>query len=189
MPNKKRAVVLHGYKANPYVNWYPWLAWKLRNLGYDTWAPWLPMSSSPSGKNWTRKLLSRKDWNYTGSLVIGHSAGAVELLNLLSNLPKGQKIDTAVFIGIFRPKSHWPALKNLHENFDPVLIAKNAKRLIFIHAKDDPLCPLADAEFYSQKTGGELIVLRKGGHFSMLRNISYWRFPKLIDILKEQKVL
>jgi uncharacterized protein len=186
----KRAVVLHGYRGNPYVNWYPWLAWKLRKRGFKTWAPRLPMSTFPNGRTWTHKLLGRADWNLDGSLVIGHSAGAVEILNLLSNLPEGQKVKTSVLVSAFRPKAHWPRLKKLiPEPLDFEKIKANCDKFIFVIAADDPLVPVSDPEYFRDKLGGELIVLPTGGHFSILRNIRFWRFPELLSILEEKKVL
>lgn len=185
----KRAVVLHGYKGSPYINWYPWLAWKLRRRGYNTWSPWLPMASQPNGMVWTQKLLSRKGWDFNGSLIIGHSAGSVEILNLLSKLPKEQKAGTVVLVSALRLKPSWPALKKLiPEPFDFELIKKNAKRFILVHAVDDPTVPVSDAQYYANKLGGELIVLPSGGHFNVLKNIRYWRFPKLVEVLEERKV-
>lgn len=186
----KRAVVLHGYKSNPYVNWYPWLAWRLRKRGYKTWSPWLPKSSLPDGNAWNQKLLSRKSWDFKDSLIIGHSAGSVEILNLLSILPQDQKPKTVVLVSSLRLKPNWPALRNLiPEPFDFQAIKKNAGRFIFVHAVDDPTCPIADSQYYADKLGGELIILPSGGHFNILRDVRFWRFPKLLEALEERKVL
>ena len=186
----KRAVILHGYRGSPYVNWYPWLAFKLRRAGYKTWLPWLPMSVMPDGRKWTAKLLGRKGWDYNGSLVIGHSAGAVEVLNLLSNLPAGSKVKSAVLVSAFRPKPQWRALKALiTEPLDFEQVKSKSERFVIVHSSDDPLVPVSDAQYYTDKLGGELIVLSKGGHFSILRNLRFWRFPELLGILKDKKVL
>lgn len=186
----KRALVLHGYKGNPYVNWYPWLAWKLRRRGYKTWVPWLPKASQPDGRIWTQELLSRKDWDFNDNLIIAHSAGTVEILNLLSILSEDQKPKTVVLISSLIVKPIQPALKNLTLGpFDFEALKKKTHGFIFIHAIDDPSCPVSDSEFYAKKLGGELIVLPNGGHFNVLRNIRFWRFPKLIEILEEKKVI
>ena len=148
------------------------------------------MSTFPNGKTWTDKLLGRKDWDFSGSLVIGHSAGAVEILNLLSNLPNKQKVKTAVLVSVFKPKPQWPRLKKLiPEPLDFEKIKANCDNFIFVVARDDPYVPVSDPEYFKDKLGGELIVLPSGGHFSILRKIRYWRFPELLDILEQKKVL
>lgn len=186
----KKALVLHGYRGNPYVNWYPWLGWKLRRAGYKTWVPRLPMALMPNGKTWNQKLLSRSDWDFKDSVIVGHSAGAVEILNLLSILPKDQKIRTAVLVSAFRPKPQWPALKKLiDEPLDFAKIKSNCESFIFVIASDDPLVPVADAEYYCNKVGGQLIVLPAGGHFSILRNPKFWRFPELFKVLQDNNLV
>lgn len=186
----KRAVVLHGYRGNPYVNWYPWLAFKLRRKGFKTWAPKLPRASFPDGRRWTAKLLGRSDWDFKDCLVIGHSAGSVEILNLLSILPAGQKVDTAVLVSSFTPKEKWPALESLQfEPLDFSVIKKNARRIIFVHGQDDPVVPVEDAKYLASQLNAELVILPNGGHFNIFRNLRFWRFPQLVEILEQRNVL
>lgn len=186
----KRAIVLHGYAGKPFVNWYPWLAYQLRKRGYKTFLPWLPDARHPNGAKWTSKIIGCTFRKLDGSLIIGHSAGSVEILNLLMSLPDDQIIDTAVMVSSFRPKPQWKNLEHLvTEPFDFERIKSRCRRFIVVHAEDDPVCPVEDARYYAKILGAELVVLPHGGHFSIVRNIRFWRFPELITILKDKKVL
>lgn len=190
MKDKKRAVILHGYRGKPFVNWYPWLGWKLRRYGYKTYLPWLPQSRHPDGRKWTKKIIGCMHRNLDNSLLIGHSAGAVQILNVLMALPPDQTVDTAVLVSLFRPKPQWSNLQNLvPDPFDFEHIKTKCRRFIFVHASNDPLCPLEDAQYYAGQLNGELVVLPTGGHFSILRSVRFWRFPELIKILTAKGVL
>jgi uncharacterized protein len=186
----KAVLILHGYRGKPWLNWHPWLWYKLKKRGYKVWVPQLPDAAHPNAKLWTDKLLARADWKYNHGIVIGHSAGSVEIFNLLSNLPPKTMLDTAVLVSPFRPKPDWRDLARLlpkEPNY--TLLRKRAKKIIIIHAVDDPVCPVEDAKYYAARLNAKLIILPTGGHFSVTRNVRFWRFPELLKILEKEKVI
>ena len=139
---------------------------------------------------WNKTLLSRPDWQFKDILFIGHSAGAVEVLNMLMVLSAGLKVKTAVLVSPVRVQKHMIALSELiHQDLDFDKITRNAERFIIVHSQDDPVAPVADAKYYAEKLGAKLIVLPSGGHFSILRSLRFWRFPELVRILELEKVL
>src|SRR3954465_5483391 len=78
----KRAIILHGTSAQPTSNWFPWLKTKLESEGYEVWVPQLPDADAPNRDTYA-DFLFNSGWDFTDSIVIGHSSGAVEVLNLL----------------------------------------------------------------------------------------------------------
>ena len=186
----KRAVILHGTGGSPTENWFPWLKTQLELVGYEVWVPQLPGAGRPNTRYYTDFLLSSK-WDFQDNLLIGHSSGAVEILHLLQNLPKGTTVKTAVCVAAFseylakEPK--WENLTELFvEPFDFPTITSKAKTILFVHAADDPYCDPRKAEELADAVGGKYIELTSGGHFSAGKDPRYQTFPKLFGLLNER---
>lgn len=190
----KRAVILHALEQDSGGHWYPWLKAQLEQRGYAVWVPDLPMSHRPDAVQWTDCLLSRKDWDFTDNLVIGHSAGAVEVLQLAQALPEGVQLKAAVMASAFSEvlpqDDDWAQLKGL---FSPPLnfakIKAHAQEFLFVHGSDDPWCPLEQAEYLAKQTGGELVLVHGGGHFSTSLDPRFTMFHDLIEILDDRAIL
>lgn len=93
----KRAVLIHGTDGNPENNWFPWVRAKLEAAGYEVWAPAMPENHTPNREVYGDFLFS-SGWDFTDNLVIGHSSGAVEVLNLLMD-PRCPNIKLGVMVG------------------------------------------------------------------------------------------
>lgn len=69
--------------------------------------------------------------------------------------------------------------------FDFDAIKARASRFLFVHADDDPYCPLPGAKYLSEKLGGEFVLLRGGKHFSISTAGEKSRqFPELLEIIE-----
>ncbi|HSX02124.1 MAG TPA: alpha/beta hydrolase [Candidatus Saccharimonadia bacterium] len=193
----KTALILHGTDGTPQSNWFPWLKAELEKDGYLVWAAALPNAHKPNMELYVKTLLSTKydlgscpmGWDYNkDTLIVGHSSGAVAILGLLQALPKDITVGTCVLVGSFKDDLGWDSLSELFEKpFDFELIKTKAKKFIFVHSDNDPYCPLEHAEYLSKQVGGELIVLPGQGHFSAELNPEYKEFPRLLEIIKEEK--
>lgn len=183
-----KALILHGTDNDHTGNWFPWLKAELEKLNFEVWVPDLPNSKRPNIQLWTEYLLGQ-GWNFNDSLVIGHSAGAVEILGLLEALPDGVKVDTAIMVAVFRNGLGWEALQDLEGlSFNFESIKAKAEQLIIIHSDDDPHCPIAGAEEIAKGLDAEFIHFSDKKHFSLGTNPEMSKFPELLDIIK-QKVL
>lgn len=96
MDNTKRAVILHGTDASPDANWFPWLKEKLEAEGYEVWVPELPGNHTPNREVYNDFLFG-SDWDLTDNIVVGHSSGAVSVLNLLMD-ERCPKVKLAVVV-------------------------------------------------------------------------------------------
>ena len=50
-------VLIHGFKASPESNFFPWLKDELRKLGHEVEVPALPHPESPDAEEWTKYLV------------------------------------------------------------------------------------------------------------------------------------
>lgn len=182
----KNALILHGTGGSPNENWFGWLGGELEKSGYKVWVPQLPESNKPNIEKYNKFLLANKEWSFDeGSMIVGHSSGAVAILGLLQALPEGVKVGTCYLVGAFRNDLKWDALKELFlEPFNFERIKNKAKRFVFIHSDNDPYCPLEHAEYLSKELDGELIVLPNQFHFSVgTAGEKYREFPYLRDLI------
>lgn len=180
----KRAVILHGTDGTPESNWFPWLKGKLEAEGYQVWVPLLPENHTPNRETYNDFLLG-KPWDFTGNIVIGHSSGAVEVLNLLMDW-RCRKIKLGVLVSAWE-KGTPIGMEDQQfadlfppEGFDPERIKQNAKLLAFMHSDDDPYVPLEWVKPLVEKLGAPLTVIPNGHHLGS----KYAELPELWKILE-----
>lgn len=177
----KNALILHGTGSSSAGNWFPWLQKTLQENSWKVWVPDLPQNDFPNVKRYNDFLFS-SEWEFNSeSVIIGHSSGAVAILGLLQELPPSVVIDTAILVGSFQNDLGRDDLKGLFEKlFDFEKIKKHARQFVFLHGADDPICPLAGAQYLSEKLNGDLIVVPDGKHFS---GPQFKKLPHVLQIL------
>ena len=80
----KNALLLHGTDHSPESNWLPWLDVQLTANGYEVERPQLPSANAPDMDRYWDAL---RDYPFDGgTVIIGHSSGAVAALRLLERI-------------------------------------------------------------------------------------------------------
>jgi predicted alpha/beta hydrolase family esterase len=180
----KQALILHGTDAAPDQNWFPWLKAKLEARGYEVWVPLLPQNHTPNGKTYGDFLFG-SDFDFADSVVIGHSSGAVEVLNLLNDerLPH---VKMAVMVGAWEhgtpPGMEASQFAHLFptEGYNYEAMKAKADKIAFMHGSDDPYCPLEQAEFLAKQLDAPLTVVPNGHHLGA----KYSELPELWSIIE-----
>ena len=181
-------LILHCTRSDSKGNWLPWLKAELEALGHEVWTPDLPDANRPNIGKYNQLLLSQ-GWDFDDTVIIGHSSGSVAILGLLEALPESTKINTAILVGAFTKRlsesPSWEMLKELFEEpFDFEAMKQKSGKFIFVHSKDDPYCPLEQAEELNNKLSGEIIVFDGMKHFSLGTDPRFDKFPELLEIIK-----
>jgi predicted alpha/beta hydrolase family esterase len=184
----KNAIILHGTDGNPEHNWFPWLKKKLEENGYKVWAPILPGNHTPNRQVYNDFLFS-KGWDFTDNIVVGHSSGAVSVLNLLMD-DRCPKVNLAIMVSAWKggvPLRYEPSNQqfvNLFppDGFDFELIKQKAGKIAFLHSDDDPYCPIEQAEYLAKKLDAPISVVHKGWHLGS----DFSELPGLWDIIKDE---
>lgn len=179
------ALILHGTDSNPEENWFPWLKRQLEDRGYNVWVPSLPENHTPNRTVYNDFLFS-SEFDFKNSLMIGHSSGAVSVLNMLMDnrcphikqgimvsawaggIPNGYGENNTQFDNLF------PA-----NGFDFELMKSKAESLSFVHSGNDPYCPLGQAEYLASKLGASLTVIQDGGHLGQ----QFTELPQVPDAI------
>ena len=180
-------LILHGTDATPDSNWFMWLKGKLVGRGYRVWLPQLPDADRPNAKTYTKFLKANKQFKFDDdTILIGHSSGAVAILNLLQHLPAKSRVKAAILVSAFKDDLGRDDLGDLFaETLDFEKIKQRCGKFSFIHADDDPYVPLEQARYLAEQTGGELIVFEGQGHFNTEVGPEYEQFPELIQFIDE----
>jgi predicted alpha/beta hydrolase family esterase len=183
----KNAIILHGTGNTPEGNWFRWLEKQLQERGYEVWLPHLPDAEVPNAEKYNKLLLNHGfDFNKE-TILVGHSSGSVAILNLLQELPDAAKIRASFLVGAFKgPLGRDTRSELFPKPFDFEKIKSRCGKFVFIHSDNDPYCPLEDAEFLSEKLGGELVVEKGQGHFNLETGPQYKQFPLLLELIDKQ---
>ena len=180
----KQAVILHGTDGQPKSNWFPWLKGKLEGEGYSVWAPLLPDNHTPNRETYNDFLLGPDAPDLTDAVVIGHSSGAVEVLNLLMD-DRCPHIKLGIMVSAWAkndvPDSYKQNLMAVGlqaeqfeytfppQGFDFEKIKSNADNLAFIHSADDPFCPLKQAQYLAKELDASLTEMHNAKHIGSNR--------------------
>ena len=184
----KRALILHGTAATPDDNWFRWLESHLVESGYAVWLPQLPGAATPTATVYDEFILGNSDFTIdAGTIIIGHSSGAVEILSLLQHLPDNVTAADVYLVSAFKDNLDWGALDGLFmQPYDYELIKTKARSITLIHSDDDPYVPLDHAQYLAAVLSVRLLILPGQGHFNTEKTQAYKQFPALLQVIESQ---
>jgi len=186
----KHALILHGTDANPKANWFPWLKAKLESQGYDVWVPLLPNNHTPNRETYGNFLLDDSH-DLTDGIIVGHSSGAVETLNLLMD-PRLPHVSLAVMVSAWAgEKPNGYDTNEQFENlfppnppagFDFAAIKQKADNLAFLHGADDPYCPVERAQYLAEQLDAPITIIPNGHHLGA----KFTELPELWRVIERK---
>jgi predicted alpha/beta hydrolase family esterase len=186
-----KLVILHGTMGSPEGNWFRWLEAKLKKKSLETWVPWLPHAEQPSLSEWLDFVKEECPFEIDeDTIVVGHSSGAI--LALLLAQENGHKVGKVICVSVFHDNSlEWDANARLFDvTFDWMKIQANvSERILCIHSDDDPYVPLDQAKYVADSVGAEMIVVQNQGHFNLEKSPEYSKFPLLLELLEQRKIV
>lgn len=176
----KNLFIFHGTEGHPEENWFPWLKVEMEKLGYEVIIPQFPTPEGQNPEEWFKVIEPYISLFNDETIIVGHSAGGLFLLNLLQQLKK--PIGTVVFVAAsagIEPLvySHMdqPFLK---EPFNWPKIKSAAKKCIVFHSEDDPYIPVTNANKIATELRADYTLLEDAGHFN--EKAGYTTFPELL---------
>ncbi|MDL2235700.1 Type 1 glutamine amidotransferase-like domain-containing protein [Christensenellaceae bacterium OttesenSCG-928-L17] len=180
-----KAIILHGTGNDWTGNWIPWTKAQLEDRGYEVYAPSLPDSDYPNAQKWASYVIENVPFQIDNeTIIVGHSAGATLIPQLLQELPGGTKIKKAVLVSGFHTNLGWDKLseiQNIKVDYDKV--KKMADDFILIYSDTDPYVPTDEAEWLAEKLNGRLKMIKGQGHFNLEASPKYKEFPKLLAVI------
>jgi predicted alpha/beta hydrolase family esterase len=160
-----RIILIHGYKASPNTNFWPWLKRELIDRRFEVIAPELPNPEEPDRDLWTKTLLEAVGTLDENDIIVGHSLGGAAALRLLESAEARTTPHACVLIS-----TPWMIKDDKFRGFfltelDHDVLMWRASKYVVIHAKDDQVIPVNHAERYAQVFHADLITPETGGHF------------------------
>ena len=169
-------IICHGYGADPYSNWFPWLKGELP--GCDVKVPDFGQNEVPDYDLWAAKLKEALNGlNPSETVLIGHSLGGALIPRYLSGYA-GEPFLASFLVAAPFSNIGWGVLSDFFEKGKLEASAKDKMGKITILASDDdPHVPLDHSEKYRELLGGEVIVEHNMEHL--------WQreYERLVDLI------
>lgn len=148
-----QAIIFHGTKGSPEINWFPWLKDKLDAEGWEAWIPAMPTPENQSPDSWLAALKEQVTDYSQPQALIGHSLGATFVLHLLeSGICKTDKtvLVSPVLDKIGKPEYDTLNAPFIKKSFYWETIGQNAGDVFILHGDDDPYVPPEQARQLGQ---------------------------------------
>jgi predicted alpha/beta hydrolase family esterase len=187
-----KAIIIHGTGNDWTGNWIPWVKAQLEKRGYTVYAPSLPDSDFPNAQKWIQFIKDNLPFEIDAdTILVGHSAGAALIPQLLQELPNGTKIKKAILVSGFHTDLGWDKLKDIQNiDVDYDKVKHMASEFTLIYSDNDPYVPTNEAEWLAEKLSGKLKMIKGQGHFNLEASPKYKEFPKLLaTILRERDLV
>lgn len=175
---RRRVIIFHGTGANPGVAWYPWLADRLADRGFEVEVPHYPGLNVEPVAEFLPSVLAAHRFD-EGTVLVGHSGGAALLLALLERV----RADQAFLVAGYCTRPNDDQEPVLKDDYDWGAIRANARDIYFINSIRDPYgCDDRQGRAMFERLGGTHIV-RDDGHFGD-RGQDYKDFPLLDRLIQ-----
>lgn len=174
-----KAFIFHGTGAGKYDHWFPNIAQKLEEEGVEVCRPEFPTPEGQNLQNWIR-VLEEQDMEIDDETVlIGHSTGAVFILDILYE--RDVTIEAAFLVSGFTGKLgiEFDGLNETfaERDFDFDKIRDSSEEFYVFHSESDPYVPLERAAELAPKINAKLELVADAGHFNT--ESGYTDFPEL----------
>ena len=162
-----RIILVHGFNASPEMNFHPWLAGALRDLGHEVITPTLPLKSN---EPFDRAAINQIMVSHVGvirnnDIFLGHSLGGLLILQFLEATEMKETPRGIVLVG-----SPWkvakPELRSLFmADLDSDVLMWKAREFVVVHSKDDKLVPYEHGKKLSEALRARLVTSEADDHF------------------------
>jgi predicted alpha/beta hydrolase family esterase len=178
----KKVFIIHGFEGSPNGGWRPWLMAELEKQNIYACALSMPDPENPVCNEWVEEISRHIERNKNDEIyLIGHSLGSPAILRYLES-QTARNIAGAILVSSPSQKNNNRKLDSfLDKEFDFEKIKSKCKLFSLIHGDNDPLVPLKDAIFLSQKLQGDLITIKNGKHLN--GSAGFLSLPQCLEVL------
>ena len=160
--------IFHGIYGNPEENWFPWLKNELEKKGFEVIVPKFPTPLNQTLESWMRVIQKYENKINEDTVLIGHSLGAVFILNYLELANK--KIKAAFLVAGYHKlltNEFYELNKTfVYKEFDFEKIRRNCKKFFVIASDNDQYIPLETNKELASLLSADFKVIHNGGHLN-----------------------
>ena len=180
----EKAFIFHGTGASKDDHWFPWLEEKLEDKRIEVCRPEFPTPEDQELEKWLNVLDQQEMQIDQDTVLIGHSLGAVFILNILNR--RDLNIEAAYLVSAWTgllPDEQFNEWNSTFQDqdFDFEKISNSIGKIHQFHSKDDPYVPVEMAEELSENLDSTLHLKKDSGHFNT--NSGYIEFPELWNLI------
>src|SRR3989339_439578 len=162
-----RIILIHGFNANPEMNFIPWLKDQLQEKGFEVLAPSLSLRTDQEINLPTilEEVKKQVGCLHGEDIIVGHSLGGLIALQSLQSaeMPEPPR---AVLLVASPWKVSKPELRHLFiEDLDADVIMWKAEEFIVIHSEDDKLVPVEHGHRLAAALKARLVLQTSDDHF------------------------
>lgn len=171
--------IAHGYHADPYQHWFPWLKNALEIEGHDVKVIKFPNPDTPRVEEWIPAMNEQVQHLNYDTLFVAHSLGVITTLKFLNDADISSIGGVALVSGFKDRLPHMPELDafvDQHIDYDALKIKLNHR--FCIAAKNDTIVPFSYTAKLSDVLGAKLYVQEEGGHFCREDGFESFNFLK-----------
>lgn len=177
----KKVFIIHGFEGEPNGGWRPWLMCQLAKEDIYACALAMPKPNEPICQEWVAEI-ARHCLPEDEIYLVGHSLGVPAILRYLES-DSAQPIAGAVLVSGPSEKNDNPKIDSFMEaRFAFETILQRCPRFAVIHGDNDPLVPLANADFLTEKLNAQLTVVENGSHLN--GSAGWLELPQALEALK-----
>ena len=176
-----RVILVHGFNANPQMNFHPWLGQQLRNRGFEVVMPNLPLSSQEEINlpEIIEKMKEEVGYLKSDDILLGHSLGAFIILQYLEAIEMTQTPRAVILVAAPWNVSR-PELRRLFfVDLDADVLMWKAREFVVVHSHDDKLVPFEHGEKLATQLKARLVATEGNGHFMDQE------YPILLETIEE----
>ncbi len=179
----KKVFIIHGFEGRPNGGWRPWLMAELEKQDVYACALALPNPDEPLCTEWVEEIsrqiaAHKQDEIY----LVGHSLGVPAILRYLETAD-AQNIRGAVLVAGPCEKNENKKLDSfLEAPFDFERITSRCNNFAIIHGDTDPLVPIQQGEYLSERLQAPLSVVKDGGHLN--GSAGWYALPDCLTVLQ-----
>ncbi len=165
---------IHGFGANPDLDFYPTLTPLLEHEGIQYMIPALPDSSHPEKNAWLARIKHTYDHIDGPVILVGHSLGTRAALLFLEQFEV--KVAATLLIAPFSnsianaDRRHGVYASFFDHKIDIGVVKLRCPKFVVMHSKDDDAIDFAQGQEIAQDLGAELITYEDRHHFSEPQN-------------------
>jgi len=176
-----RIILVHGFNANPNMNFHPWLRDELHAAGFEVVAPELPLSSKEEFDLPKAIEIMKQQVGYlkNDDIVLGHSLGALVALQYLEAIEMTETPRAVILVAAPWNVSR-PELRSLFvDDLDADVLMWKAREFVVIHSQDDKLVPVEHGRKLADQLRARLIETMGDDHYMAER------YPVLLETIKQ----
>ncbi len=175
-----RVILIHGFNANPQVNFHPWLRDELHALGFEVVAPELPLKPivREAGDGVDPEVAEgidmpalmeamKKEIGFLKNedILLGHSLGALAILQYLEAVEMTETPRAVILVGAPWKVSR-PELRRLFvDDLDADVLMWKAREYVVIHSQDDKLVPIEHGRKLADQLRARMIESATDDHY------------------------